>query len=347
MLSVRCPNCEKPYQIPEKLSGKRVKCKKCGKPFSVPDPAPDPEPEGDLLGSLGQGAAEPRAGSPPSPDTAAIPPLPGAERSPTSTGLSEITVVTGFGPYMRDIGRSLLFFTRGGDLATFLIISVLVSLQIALAYAGCLGVIGSIIIMGWFMAFQLNVVAGAAGGEEDLPNLTLGGLGDGIILPLFKWLAAWVAALLPFILGLLYLVVLGGQLAAAGASTAFFEALAGDFLSVMEQHDALGWIVAGLLLLAPMTLWPILVLVVAVGGVPCLARPDLIFATIFKTFPAYALVVILTFAGVVAPGLLPDETSMGVQALFVVLQVYANIFTMRVIGLYYHHFKVRFAWSWG
>jgi hypothetical protein len=38
---------------------------------------------------------------------------------------------------------------------------------------------------------------------------------------------------------------------------------------------------------------------------------------------------------------------LGVGALLVVLEVYANIFTMRVIGLYYHHFKERFAWSWG
>ena len=31
----------------------------------------------------------------------------------------------------------------------------------------------------------------------------------------------------------------------------------------------------------------------------------------------------------------------------VLVEVYVQIVAMRAIGLYYHHFKQRFAWSWG
>ena len=106
-------------------------------------------------------------------------------------------------------------------------------------------------------------------------------------------------------------------------------------------------VVGGILLLLPLLLWPMMVLVVAVGGIRCLVRFDLMFVTIFKTFPVYALVAVLTLIGVVGPGLLPLGEGMGVAVALMVVEVYANIFVMRAIGLYYHHFKGRFAWSWG
>ena len=38
----------------------------------------------------------------------------------------------------------------------------------------------------------------------------------------------------------------------------------------------------------------------------------------------------------------------GIASLLVVgISLYFEIVAMRVIGLYYHHFKHRFAWDWG
>jgi hypothetical protein len=121
--------------------------------------------------------------------------------------------------------------------------------------------------------------------------------------------------------------------------------------------------VLGLVLLITIAFWPMMVLVVALGGMRSLIRFDLIAITIVKTLPIYVVVVLLVYAGVVGPGLLvgavrgsgaedgsgigASGASLGAEAAFYVVMVYTNIVTMRVIGLYYHHFKHRFAWSWG
>jgi predicted Zn finger-like uncharacterized protein len=352
MVTVQCPACGARYRIPEKLLNKKAKCKKCGEPFALVPPPPANE-ENDLLGALADGAVVAPSEAPSPPPSAAdgatkAAMFPGAGWSPAGTGPvgEEEAVRMGFRWYLRDVGKSLLFFTRGGDLVTFIIVLVLLSLQIPLAFAPCFGLIGIVIIQGWYMAFRLNIVVGAAGGEDRLPNFTLGEPWEGIILPLLKWLAAWVAALLPFLVGLVYLLIFG-QMALGGAFGPFISALTGDFLEALQEQESLGLIVGAVLLLIPMVLWPMMLLVVAVGGIRSLIRFDLMFITIFKTLPAYALVVILVFVGVVGVGLLPTEGSLGLKALITAVKVYASIFTMRVIGLYYHHFKKRFAWSWG
>ena len=81
---------------------------------------------------------------------------------------------TGFGTYFRDVGRSLLFFTHGGDLFTFAIVVFIVFLQLPLAVVPCIGLFLALIVIGWYMAFQLNVVLGASAGETGLPDLATG-----------------------------------------------------------------------------------------------------------------------------------------------------------------------------
>ncbi len=354
MLVVRCPRCSVRYHVPEKLFNKKVRCKKCGQPFKIAAPPQEQEPEADLLGALAHGEAQaPRATPPATPQAAAAsaPVWPGTEWSSTSAGPVEEAVPTGFTHYLRDVGRSLLFFTHGGDLITFVVVALVVLSQIPLKIAcgtcigAVFGILGLVIIHGWYMAYRLNVVLGAAAGDQELPNLTLGDVWEGIIIPWVKWMSASIAALLPFIIGLVYLLVLG--VAVGGALAPLLNALTGKFLEALEKQEALGLVLGGLLLLLPQLLWPMMVLVVAVGGVRCLVRFDLMFLTIFKTFPAYALVVVLTLVGVIGPGLLPLGEGIGVAVVLIVVEVYANIFAMRVIGLYYHHFKQRFAWSWG
>jgi len=363
MAVVRCPNCGTRYRVADKLLGKRGKCKKCGEPFTLA--APPDELEDDLLGALAQGEAQERsaAAPPPPPAAAAVPPIapPGAGLAPEGLAPAQGPPATGFGTYLRDVGRSLLFFTHGGDLVTFLIVSVIVLAQIPMQFAGCLGVVGTFIVQGWYMAYRLNVVADAAGGESGLPNMTIGDAWEGIILPFLKWVVAWLAALLPFLIGLGYLLVLA-QITVGQAGTQLGLALAGDFLSAFDDSRS-GGLILGAVLLITMSFWPMMVLVVALGGMRSLIRFDLIAITIVKTFPVYVLVVLLVYAGVVGPslvvGLIRDAgaddasglgrsgTGLGAEAALLVLMVYTNIVTMRVIGLYYHHFKHRFAWSWG
>ena len=363
MAVVQCPNCRTRYRVADKLLGKRGKCKKCGEPFTLAVPAD--ELEDDLLGALVQGEAQERsaAAAPPPPATAAVPPIPppGAGLAPTGLAPAQAPPATGFGTYLRDVGRSLLFFTHGGDLLTFAIVVFIVFLQLPLVVVPCIGLFLVLIVVGWYMAFQLNVVLGASGGETGLPDLATGDWMEGIILPLLKYFASWVMALVPFAIGLGYLVVFN-QMDVWQALGHFGTALRGDFASAFDADQGGGPLLGAILLLA-MTLWPMMLLVVAVGGIPGLVRFDLMLLTIIKSFPAYVLVVILAYAGVVGPALLTAVAlaaaaegtegagligaALGIGAAFMVLKVYANIVTMRVIGLYYHHFKHRFAWSWG
>jgi predicted Zn finger-like uncharacterized protein len=364
MVVVQCPNCMTRYRIADKLLGKRGKCKKCGEPFTLAAPAD--EVEDDLLGALAQGEAQERSAAappPPPPPTAAAPlfPAPGAGLAPMAAPPGRQPAATGFGTYLRDVGKSLLFFTHGGDLFTFAIVVLIVFLQLPLAFVPCIGLFLVLIVVGWYMAFQLNVVLGASAGEAGLPDLATGDWMEGIILPLLKYFASWVVALVPFVIGLGYLVVFN-QMDVSKALGHFGTALTGDFASAFDPDQGGGPLLGAILLLA-MMLWPMMLLVVAVGGIPGLVRFDLMMLTILKSFPAYVLVVILAYAGVVGPALLSAVAlaaaaegtegagllgaALGIGAAFMVLKVYANIFTMRVIGLYYPHFKPRCAWAWG
>jgi predicted Zn finger-like uncharacterized protein len=355
MVVVQCPQCLTRYRVADQSLGKLGKCKKCGEPFTLAAVAEGLED--DLLGALAQGQTQQREALPTAPVPPPLPPdtgLPSSAASPTQP-----EQVTGFESYLRDVGRSLLFFTRLGNLVTFAIVVFIVALRFPLSAVPFFGPLLVLIVIGWYMAFQLNVVLAAAGGDPDLPDLMTGDWGEGILLPLLKYLASWVMALVPFAIGLGYLVAFD-QLDIWEALRHFGTALGGNFLAAFDTNQG-GGPLLGLILLFAMTLWPMMLLVVAVGGMRSLVRFDLMVLTMFRTLPAYILVVILAYIGVVGPSLLvalgwvavnPDESTrfgllFAVAAFGVILQVYGNIFTMRVAGLYYHHFKHRFAWSWG
>jgi predicted Zn finger-like uncharacterized protein len=361
MVSVRCPSCAARYRVPEKLYDKKVKCKKCGKPFRISAPPQQRQPDEDLLSALAEGEIQAQSAPPPPPPDA-FPTFAGPQAEASISGAPATErPPTGLGTYLTDVGKSLLFFTHGGDLFTFAIVVFIVFLQLPLAVVPCIGFFLVLIVVGWYMAFQLNVVLGASGGETDLPDLATGDWMEGVILPLLKYFASWVMALVPFAIGLGYLVMFD-QMDVWEALGHFGTALKGDFASAFDADQGGGPLLGAILLLA-MTLWPMMLLVVAVGGIPGLVRFDLMLRTIIKSFPAYVLVVILAYTGVVGPALLSAAAlaaaaegtegagligaALGIGGAFMVIKVYANIFTMRVIGLYYHHFKHRFAWSWG
>ncbi|MEW6197403.1 MAG: hypothetical protein AB1601_01890 [Planctomycetota bacterium] len=111
-------------------------------------------------------------------------------------------------------------------------------------------------------------------------------------------------------------------------------------------------------------LWPMFVLIVAAGSLFDLRRLDLILETVIRAFPAYliAAVVVWVSTGVAlaSSALLTAAGLTGVRfgqinwSMLLVLplglaliQVYTTLVAMRTIGLFYHHFKHKFAWSWG
>ena len=182
-----------------------------------------------------------------------------------------------------------------------------------------------------------------ANGEDRLPGLSLTeGWLDDIIIPFFKFLGASLLAVIPAVaVGVLVgLVVVGANVQDAlddpfGPAAAIFFAFIGVWA----------------------LLWPIVLLVVAIGGITAVVRVDLMVVTVARTLLPYLAVCALV-AGVgvlqfLAPQLAARVTGGASQALSVtgvitaLLQAYFGIVCMRIVGLYYHHFKKRFAWDWG
>jgi len=259
--------------------------------------------------------------------------------------------------YFASIGRTCLLNFQGGNLVTFVIVWVIMSFQLLLVLAWCYGYLGMLIIQFWFMAFCMNAVLDGAAGEDDLtqPNITSGWLDD-IVVPGFKFLLTLVIVRLPAVIYLLITAMPRGigldEL--AEVSKAVFM----DPFEVLGEESSAGEItVLGGLYLGGAFFWPMVMLIVAVGGIAGLLRIDLILKTVIKSFPAYLCTVVLVYISLLLPamytaaGLAVTEFSLSGTLLLLFfargVEIYATILAMRVIGLYYHHFKHRFAWSWG
>ena len=350
--------------MPEAHTGKRARCRQCGEmlvlqaadspadtiplsesvhpPDESTSPAAGPtEPQG-LLGR-GQARFDARPQ-----DSGFTPP-------------SQPLSVPGVrGTYLWDIVWTLLLLTDPSHLASFVLIWVLLSVQGLVLLIPFVGLFLALVIEGWFGAICLNVVAAAANGEEELPIWELtGSLWDDIVVPVFKFLAATLPLVLPVYYCLLFLL----RRATPGPGLTLWDhilgtAFYGDYtgLAGMISSDPLFFLLP-VLVCAGLFLWPMMLLVVAVGGFSALVRVDLMLITIARSFPTYLCTVALVFSaagvfvGLAVLALLSSKP--GLSGLWLVailatgLRGYAQIVAMRVIGLYYHHFKKCFAWSWG
>jgi hypothetical protein len=222
-------------------------------------------------------------------------------------------------------------------------------------------VIAILVIYGWYLGFQLNVVVGAAANDEDLPTLTLTeGIIEDIIRPFGRMAAVTFLVRLPALVYLLAKTIPQG-LGAFDATLVSISFLFGNYDFLLKQ-DAQTVLVGGSALLFAYLLWPMLVLIVAIGGVGTIGRLDLILTTIVRTAPIYLIVTIIDLAAIaIRFGIAMLKFNVQVEgflegdllrmfALPILLEgvgLLVMIIAMRALGLYYHYFKPRFAWSWG
>ncbi|MCK4341285.1 MAG: hypothetical protein KAY37_06130 [Phycisphaerae bacterium] len=377
MSYIRCPACQARYQVPVTASGKRTKCKKCGRSFKIPvlkqAETPPLEPlqlvELDAL-STGEAIETERPDPPPQPalpaaqPPAAILPSDAVAYAPGETAEEETQVRGAYGRYFRSLALTLVFPIKIGNLITYFIVLAMLVVGWIASCAPLFGLIAGFIITGWYMSFQLNVVLSAAGGEEELPTLSLtGGWYDDIVVPFFKMLAATAAARLPATIYLMTASTLqsfgGGFSVFKGIGFLFF----GSYNLLLDQPDLQTQVIGGALLLAGYFLLPMFILVAAVAGAGGLFRLDLIAATVAKSLPAYLITVLILCVSkavefvlaLVAIGLGVGVFIAGwdvsllvlLRLAFFTVELYVIIITMRTIGFYYHHFKHKFAWSWG
>lgn len=353
MAEIEC-ECGAKYRFPDSAIGKRAKCKNCGAIITLKPPEDegtipitDDSPFMDEMASAAE-RAEAASDEPPLVSPAYFP-------SPDSAGrLGKVIIEEPETPpsYLKSLTDTFLFLTSVQNVIAFLFIWLIVALgEILLPAAGCIGLIGQIIIAGWFCAFRFLVIASAAAGERELPTLTLtGGPMDDIVIPLLKWLASWVIVLAPAFICLWITVYLGLQTAGNPVRTAVGGGIAGILQDIAPEFVAFVALVC-----AGVFIWPLLALCITLGGFSTFGRPDLIVTTLVRTVGPYVLTVALVvgadFLGwLVSTSLAGDAGIFGgnfvVRFVAVGVAVYFEIIALRVIGLYYYHFKDRFAWAW-
>lgn len=229
---------------------------------------------------------------------------------------------------------SFAFVSEPGSMITFLILSAIACTEPLLTMLpSCFGSFTILIIEGWIASYLFNTVLSAANGESDLPDLTLSdGWFDGIIVPFCKFLLAFLFAFAPAIV---------------------YAALMS--ISLRTALTSPGLELAALAVLGHFML-PMLILAIAVGGATTVVRYDLMIRTLARTLPAYVLVCAITLLAFGAEWLVehylpsfsgPGRSALALNILGVIVGLYLKIVAMRAIGLYYHHYKNRFAWSWG
>ncbi|MCO6436194.1 MAG: hypothetical protein J5J06_03810 [Phycisphaerae bacterium] len=358
MPSVRC-SCGAKFRFAEEHRGRRSKCKKCGAIFVLeeeetgpipiadePDqPYRDPQYDGPSLDALNLDG--PRIEQP---SAAAFP-----REEPSPPLVPPPTPAKG---YINNLTWTLLFFTSPTNLITMLVVWFMLGVVLPLvSFGGILGLIAFIFIMGLFAAFEFEVVKSAAAGEDGLPTLAFEGdfVGE-VFAPIFKWLASWVAIMLPAIGFVLLKLYLGEPVDEDATGKLFFSGLE-QLPSTFKAEP----ITASLILLG-VFFWPIVVLAVAVEGIRVLWRVDLMVITILRSPGPYLVTVIIVVVSfIAAPALAQGIESAAVAtgatpgfgqrlfsgAVIQLVDLYLTLVALQVIGLYFRHYKHRFAFDWG
>ena len=347
-----CP-CGAKYQIPDSAVGQEAKCQRCGTTFILEAEDDSPILVADEIGVADEAdaAAERARATALSARQGEIVLPPGAPGRIASPGLGSTGPA---GPaeadrgYAGDVLWTFLFLASPGNLITFVAIWMMMVLvfQVLARFSvfAVFMLIGWVLVMGWYCVFRFNVVKAAAAGENDLPdvNFTRDPYGD-LLQPLAAWVGTWVAVLWPALAYLGY-ACWRGQLTLEEAVEIVAAGVEG-----LWQGAGSGQLVFDILVCLGVALWPMVILCVALGGFATVYRMDLLALTILKTLPVYLLTLILMFGAIVLVRVL-EEMSSGLLAssvLIIGLTVYVDIVLMRLIGLYYRHFKHRFAWDWG
>lgn len=358
MPTQRC-ECGAMYRFPESAVGKRAKCKRCGTVLTLTgddEISPIPIADDGLMDEMA--AAERSKTAPAKPGESGTPTHVGPPVSeaylPSSeaTGrLGKVVIERDVAPpsYWKSLFTTLMFPSTAGNLVTFVFVWGMLFVSAALlSAAGILGLVGQLIILGWFCSYRFSVIIDAAAGERDLPALALSSIGE-LIGSILQWLGSWAVALLPACVCMVVMVYLGFS---GGVNPLAF--LSGGIAAAAQNAEV---IAVSVLAFAGMLAWPMIVLCVVLGGFATLSRLDLIVVTLVKTFPAYLLTAVIVFGADLSSTFItrhvPRSGGDVVFAYFMWhliatgIHAYFEIVAMRVIGLYYHHFKDRFAWSWG
>ena len=242
--------------------------------------------------------------------------------------------------------QSFVFFLDADNLLTFLLIifvnasamslasmgirlQTTIGVPISMGYLYLVALLVQLLVFGYLCAFYLATIVETASGEDALPSLWLTDAVSDLLLPGLRFIGSWLWVLLP-------------ALAVMAKATI--------------QGDPVPWPAVRVAAVAGLFFWPVVVLGVAIGGSFRGLWPHLVVRTALSAPVPYLAVCLtllvaagLTFLPRVEPfcswlALLQTRAVLAVGLLNSALGAYAMILAMRVIGLFYRHYKGRFPW---
>lgn len=336
-IKVSCGICGKNYKAPDKAAGKRLSCKECGESIKIPEP--EAEHDDDDFSSLLADAVELESKSKSIPQVARKPMVKaekyqGDEDGPVTRKKTNT--------YTEDLVGTFLFLVDPANLFTFVLIWIMLcSKDVILPYAGVFGMLGQLILLGWYSNYRFSIIYESASGRKELPELSPE---EGFFFPMLQWIATWILVHFPAYLYLAVVIFTGvANMGGDGMLGMDFDGLS-EILPVFHLSVFVFLYCAGLFF------WPILALCVAVGGFETIFRIDLMVVTIFKTLPVYLFTAGAMFVVAVLQvigSIVAVRGGLGSVAVMLLFTLYLEIVSLRLIGHYYHHFKKRFAWNWG
>lgn len=349
--------CGANIRTPESAVGKRARCRACGAVLTVPAPSPrsaaSPPPHEtesesgpnktteesySWLDEFADAEADTRNQRPVTVITNAseeidlsdAKPPPPVEHGYPSLDAGRSGVVGPRQPFWRDLVESFTFFMTPGNMVTFLVIALLNVISVPLGHFGILGVIACFFIFGYLCAFYLLTILETASGEDELPEVWISSIFDDLFIPLVQFLATWLLVLVPA--GVVALISLGSE-------------------------GKVAWTLVRVLAGAGLALWPVVILGVAVGRSVIGLWPHMAVRTVLAApIPYLAVCAALALAAglLVLPStnLFQSTVNRFIPGAAVklaifnsVLTAYAMIVAMRVIGLFYRHYKQKFPWA--
>ncbi|MCK4659040.1 MAG: hypothetical protein KAV82_05910 [Phycisphaerae bacterium] len=355
MIIARC-RCGARYKVPAGAEGRKARCKKCGEIFQIPGAwggaiplAGEPKPDAVTEAQTAPAPAETASGS--MFDQVGT----STAYDPDTTARSKLPRIRPRSGFWADVGWTLIFFSTPSNLVMFGIVWILYLVSLVAGFAPFIGWIASLFVTMFIISWYMSIITETASGEDDLPKFSgAGGYWDEIVVPAMQYAGSWVMLILPAIIYAVF--SLGGV---------------DSFIFSLEAvSNPYGFVVSGgsdplliVLVVAAIFLWPMALMCASMGGLTTLVRVDLIAVTIAKTLLPYLLISLLVAASVVLPGILTEiyagaktgaGTGMGslaqstimILSIAFVLEAYFSIVMARLIGLYYRHFKRRFAWDW-
>lgn len=228
--------------------------------------------------------------------------------------------------YWGDLARAFLFPSKHGGLAALIAVGILSALSmIPLPFAG-------LIFSALIFSYYFVVIVDVAGGDDGLPFVDFLSEGlSGAILAFIQFVGTGVILCIP-----------GAVTFAIGVSQGW--------------PDTTTWTATLIVGAIGMSLWPMALLAVAMGGLTVFLRIDLLILSALKVLPYYVLTLIVVGLTIVLESYTATPLNLGLPPLAAgavqitlggLIAAYCGLVSMQTIGLLYHHHSDRFAWSGG